>query len=353
MSVLKQSGLQEAIERQKEIAERFNSVGLQNSLVAKSALESAATASLHFRSNLETLVIGIASHFQNLGINNGNALAARQAAVQIATIQNSFAETALMMRPYLQQLSDNANSIVRAITPALIQMRQVSMEFQRGFARYMSQHNEAISSLSTTLSQMRGRFNANHINGLSLALREIQLMHQNNLLYDWDEYEDIEDLSEEDETALFDITEVVVAQPKNWQVTLNERLIQWGKTKPILAWILLFVILQILTNMASSLILEAVRNIPLRSRPESGAEVLTIVQENQHIEINDEVPYWYEVAFENAETKEICRGWLPKRFVRNIENKDAGHNEATSTTGENCNLESIDEQLDETLSCDE
>jgi len=76
------------------------------------------------------------------------------------------------------------------------------------------------------------------------------------------------------------------------------------------------VVLPLFISVAAAFISVITQKVALRNNPSSNATIMAIIIENQNVVIlNSEVPYWYEIEYENAEAGKIQNGWVPKRFI--------------------------------------
>ncbi len=154
-------------------------------------------------------------------------------------------------------------------------------------------------------------------------LRTIDFEELYNIVADWeiDELEVGEISAETAQTFQEEITEVFADQ-QNWQQKLMTMCLKYQETNPILAWAFRYILVGILVGVAASYIMQMASNSKVRELPTSTSNVIYQVTEESNIIVIGDVPYYYEVEFENPETGEAVRGYVSKRSISALEKQE-------------------------------
>ena len=138
--------------------------------------------------------------------------------------------------------------------------------------------------------------------------------------YDFSENEDEIALGKHEKEELEDAVNLIVEQPKNWQITLVKYCKIWKERNPALASffaILFFKFLfPLLVTVGGGLIVaQIITTTPLREYPSPDSSIITKVCSNQDVLLIGDAPYYYEIQYEHIETGEKNNGWVAKRSV--------------------------------------
>jgi len=112
---------------------------------------------------------------------------------------------------------------------------------------------------------------------------------------------------------------------QNWQQKFVGTLHKWRAKNPILAFILTFVIFQMILMMiydTAKYMLIKPSQATIREHPSANAEVVIRIERHEIVTVIESQPYWVKVIYLNAEEGEIHEGWLPKRVCEEIEDED-------------------------------
>jgi len=155
--------------------------------------------------------------------------------------------------------------------------------------------------------------------GLDEVMADLYYTFPDETDYDW-ENESIE-LTAPDKADISEAVQIAITKPENWQIALRDRIAAWSVKNPVIAWVFHQIILAIIISIVATGIAEVIRNTPLRQNPSSDALIIiTIVEKQVIVIVNEDVPYWYEVEYEDAETGEKCSGWVSKRSIQRADN---------------------------------
>ena len=114
----------------------------------------------------------------------------------------------------------------------------------------------------------------------------------------------------------------IISQPDNWQKKLVAAINKYKDYNPALAWLFIKIItaLCIITcNVAGNILAETNTHAQIRETPEANAQIIQNIETNTPVFVIGNVPYYYEIEFQNMETGEYLSGWITKRSVNVIE----------------------------------
>lgn len=135
---------------------------------------------------------------------------------------------------------------------------------------------------------------------------------------------DHQDISETSEVQTYELEKDVqtiisdIAEDKNWQQTLNDRIVFWEKENPIYARVLAFligIVLQMIITSALGSITTSIRNLVMRKQASSKAEVTMVIpQGDQILILSADKPYYYKVYYSDPDGNEF-EGYVSKRML--------------------------------------
>ena len=125
-----------------------------------------------------------------------------------------------------------------------------------------------------------------------------------------------------------DLTKAV-GDKQNWQQRFMTVIDIWRKKNPVIACILGAIILELIIQIfftTFSFIVQAVASAIVRAEPNTSSLKIPRIQEAQNVLVIGELPYYYQIAFDDPDTQEHLRGYISKRSVKPVpdplDNKD-------------------------------
>jgi len=114
------------------------------------------------------------------------------------------------------------------------------------------------------------------------------------------------------------IREIMISDKS--EETVKSEYLEWQKRHPALAFLLLNVLIAIIINVVSGVIVNWVTGVltkksNLYEEATATSNVLVNIDADQNITIVNEVPYYYEIIYTDAETGEELRGYVYKANV--------------------------------------
>ncbi len=148
-----------------------------------------------------------------------------------------------------------------------------------------------------------------------------------------DELEDTsQEITPEDRQAMADDITEVFNEPQNWEQKIEAKVAAWGQKHPVLAFLFIQIILQIMLNLfSSSLPAKSLRNACVYEKPTTSSAIIVNVVPDQEFAVIGEVPYYYEIEITNSETGEEYTGYIYKAAVKFRKGVNAGSNEISKT----------------------
>jgi len=243
------------------------------------------------------------------------------------------------MRPFVnkQLLTAQTNSMnaiasamVRAIPPSLFteSTRFSVLAIQRAFADTLKDFDtsyirDSLSRLSFVLNDFRG------ILGDELT--------------DVDEEQQVE--FEADVKSIVD-----GSSTQNWQQRFSGNVRKWGAKNPVLAFILMFFVFQmmimIMYDTAKYLLIKP-QQATVRELPSITAEVVVKIEQYEMVTVVDSQNHWVKVVYLNPEDGDVYEGWLSKRSCMEIEFEEQEESEDAVDIEDTENEEVADDEQEE------
>lgn len=111
----------------------------------------------------------------------------------------------------------------------------------------------------------------------------------------------------------------ILADDKNWEQRLMDRIEVFKRTHPLWARLLKFlffyIFLEIFNNVCSIEIGQMLFPAKVYEEPNTQASIVYHIEQHQQVVIIGEVPYYYEIETKDIETNEIKTGYVSKRSV--------------------------------------
>lgn len=111
----------------------------------------------------------------------------------------------------------------------------------------------------------------------------------------------------------------ILADDKNWEQRLMDRIEVFKRTHPLWARLLKFlffyIFLEIFNNVCSTEIGQMLFPAKVYEEPNIQASIVYHIEQHQQVVIIGEVPYYYEIETKDIETNEIKTGYVSKRSV--------------------------------------
>ena len=208
---------------------------------------------------------------------SGGLAAAQQFATQISPITHQI----LQEQSWLQSIAQGLNSPFQALVESYnaVQLKPAEIE--------------------------------NLVNGLrnlsKLDVSEIRIA---------DEYPSLS--NDEEEQLSQDLAEAINDR-KNWQQRFMAVIDVWRKKNPVIACILGAIILELIIQIfftTFSFTVQVVASAIVRAEPNTSSLKIARVQEAQNVLGIGEVPYYYQIEFDDPDTQEHLRGYISKRSVK-------------------------------------
>ena len=111
----------------------------------------------------------------------------------------------------------------------------------------------------------------------------------------------------------------ILADDKNWEQRLMDRIEVFKRTHPLWARLLKFlffyIFLEIFNNVCSTELGQMLFPAKVYEEPNTQAPIIYHIEQHQQVVIIGEVPYYYEIETNDIETNEIKTGYVSKRSV--------------------------------------
>lgn len=191
----------------------------------------------------------------------------------------------------------------------------------------------AVQNFAGILTQYSLAQMPNVINNLSKSLELLTQYYEKGV----SESKEQQDLSETSEIQTYELEEDVqtiisdIAEDKNWQQTLNDRIVFWEKKNPIYARVLSFligIVLQLIVTSALGSIATSAKNLVMRKQASSKSEVTMVIpQGDQLLILSADEPYYYKAYYSDPDGNEY-EGYVSKRML----NHTASPSDATPSS---------------------
>jgi|GEM_PF-3942025 hypothetical protein len=218
----------------------------------------------------------------------------------IETIQQLERRVQLMYLP-LKMLKDDSEKFSNLLNPAIQKSAEFAAKMQTDFQPLFHLFRDVQPSL-----------------------QQISMLYHSTSQYFNSINNDIETyvLTENDKIIACNYAAEILAHPDNWGMETEKLLISKGKRSHITkmaVWILK-VVVTIVLSLTSNFVYDTIKSAKLRIEPVQNSNIITIIDINQLVTIIDDVPYYFEVEYIDAETGRLYSGWVSKRSVRKFEN---------------------------------
>lgn len=178
----------------------------------------------------------------------------------------------------------------------------------------------AVQNFAGILTQYSPAQMPNVINNLSKSLELLTQYYEKGV----SESKEQQDLSETSEIQTHELEEDVqtiisdIAEDRNWQQTLNDRIVFWKKENPIYAGVLSFligIVLEAIIISALGSIATSAKNLVMRKQASSKSEVTMVIpQGDQLLILSADEPYYYKAYYSDPDGNEY-EGYVSKRML--------------------------------------
>lgn len=122
-----------------------------------------------------------------------------------------------------------------------------------------------------------------------------------------------------------DINEAV-GKKENWQQHLMAQIQEWKQQNPIVAVILCFIVSFLIQNYILSPVFsqigQTIKSAVIREEPNASSAQVCQVEKDWEVVLIDDVPYYYQVEFDDPVTGERLYGFISKKTVRPVLSDD-------------------------------
>lgn len=115
---------------------------------------------------------------------------------------------------------------------------------------------------------------------------------------------------------------------------------KWKGKNPVIANVF-FMLLQVIITLLAGFVLNmytTVKQTVIRKMPSVEAPTLIVVAGNRNITVNGDVPYYFEIEYEDPETGDNYRGWISKRSTKPFDEEELQNSLQKSCNSPNTEL---------------
>ncbi len=219
----------------------------------------------------------------------------------------------------VQELASACTKSISKVAPIIIQINQ-SMERIRPLLDSVKTHLNILeeSQLLTT---------ARTLSKLQLDYISIQ-----NIFIEFEsadrswgtEESGFQTISESEQVELKEDIISITGSGVNWQQKVMLIIEKWKRQNPVIANVF-YILLQVIISLAIALALNmytTVKQTVIREMPSANAPKLIIVPKNHKMIVIGEVPYYFEIEFEDPETGDSFQGWISKRSAKPFDEEE-------------------------------
>lgn len=220
-----------------------------------------------------------------------------------------------------------AKRLTEICTPAVLKMLQTERDILKGFtsihdtwmvtARQIADWSEAIFDREALWFDATQPNIISEIERLSAIATRIEEVDAGELVESKESTVLSIPLEEQEELAA-EIDDIL-ADEKNWEQRLMDRIEMFKQTHPLWAVILkllfVYIFLEIFNSVCSTGIGQMLFPAKVYEEPNTQAPIIYHIEQHQQVVIIGEVPYYYEIETKDVETNEIKTGYVSKRSV--------------------------------------
>lgn len=220
-----------------------------------------------------------------------------------------------------------AKRLTEICTPAVLKMLQTERDILKGFtsihdtwmvtARQIADWSEAIFDREALWFDATQPNIISKIERLSAIATRIEEVDAGELVESKESTVLSIPLEEQEELAA-EIDDIL-ADEKNWEQRLMDRIEMFKQTHPLWAVILkllfVYIFLEIFNSVCSTGIGQMLFPAKVYEEPNTQAPIIYHIEQHQQVVIIGEVPYYYEIETKDVKTNEIKTGYVSKRSV--------------------------------------